>query len=231
MGAPLSQPARACPRPGHCEKATIASQVTAVQMPTFPSVLAGAAEGGALLAGVAFVEGVAGGWNLPEVRTWIDEHLVEPRWMPRPQTISERPVGVIVLDGGGRDGAADTTRVRNALGAARARVVSSLRGFLSSPCDDRFLHAALFRGRVQRIATESGAEWMPKPDVNDALSDIVLSLFAADMLMRRELYERSLCVCDLCGRVSFDRDQTSARGCPEHVPRTEGSSGFRRWTA
>ena len=44
----------------------------------------------------------------------------------------------------------------------------------------------------------------------------VLSLFAVDMLMHRDFHERSLCVCDACGRVSFNPGTTTRTGCPEH---------------
>ena len=105
----------------------------------------------------------------------------------------------------------------------RWRVIVTLRGLLASPADDRFLQAAIFAGRVRRPQSE----WLAEPRDTDALSDIVLSLFAIDVLSHREFHEQNLCVCDVCGRISYNPKATSRAGCADHVPATDTSSGFR----
>ena len=103
------------------------------------------------------------------------------------------------------------------------RVVVTLRGLLASPSDDRFLQAALFAGRIKR----DKGEWQARPAETERLSDIVLSLFVVDILSHRDFHEKNLCVCDVCGRLSFDRAQFSRFGCIDHSPKSEATSGFQ----
>ena len=44
------------------------------------------------------------------------------------------------------------------LAMSRWRVILTLRGLLANPCDDRFLQAAIFAGRVQRRSSEWHAQ-------------------------------------------------------------------------
>jgi hypothetical protein len=90
----------------------------------------------------------------------------------------------------------------------------TLRGLLSKPCDDRFLHAAIFSGRVRR----DQARWILGARDGDALHDVVLGLFAVDVLSHREFHQQNLCVCDTCGRISYNPAATTRAGCAEHRP-------------
>jgi hypothetical protein len=90
----------------------------------------------------------------------------------------------------------------------------TLRGLISTPCDDRFLNAAIFAGRVRR----EGGRWRLAMRDRDTLTDVVLGLFAVDVLEHRELHQQTLCVCDTCGRISYDPATTTRSGCHEHVP-------------
>ena len=110
------------------------------------------------------------------------------------------------------------------LAMARWQVILTLRGLLSTPADDRFLHAAIFSQRVQRVA----GMWRASVGDRDSMSDVVLSLFAVDVLAYREFHEQNLCVCDVCGRISYNPRQTSRSGCGDHVPGTEATSGVQR---
>jgi hypothetical protein len=186
-------------------------------------------EHGALVAGIAFVEGVAATWGVQELRAWIQEHLISPGRMAQLVRVNEAVVGTIALDA--EPTAATDARIDDLpklLAMARSRVVVTLRAFLASPSDDRFVHSAIFNDRVQRIKVERGNVWVARPIEKDQLSDIVLSLFCVDILMHRDFHERNLCVCDVCGRISFTPDATSKHGCAEHVPRTETTSGIHR---
>jgi hypothetical protein len=106
---------------------------------------------------------------------------------------------------------------------ARWQVILTLRGLLSTPADDRFLHAAIFSQRVKRVA----GTWRASVGDRDSMSDIVLSLFAVDVLAYREFHEQNLCVCDVCGRISYNPRATSRGGCSDHVPATEAASGVQ----
>jgi hypothetical protein len=174
----------------------------------------------ALLGGVAFVEGTAAGWGCWELTGWFEDHLVKRGYMARaPQFVSEPPIGLVTLDpraSASQDPAVmGIDRLPAVLSAARARVVETLRAILPPARDVRFAAAALEAGRVKAIVEDGRAAVTPSPDESDRLSDIALSLFAADMLDFREFYETELCVCSTCGRVSFE--PTKGRtGCFQH---------------
>jgi hypothetical protein len=93
------------------------------------------------------------------------------------------------------------------------------------PSDDRFLHGAIFVGRVQRVMAGKQPVWAARPEETDKLIDIVLSLFAADILMHRESYETDLCVCNRCGKISFHPRIAGRYGCSEHRSRSRRSGG------
>jgi hypothetical protein len=52
----------------------------------------------------------------------------------------------------------------------------------------------------------------------------VLSLFAVAILSERAFYDRQMCVCDTCGRVSFDAQPGFRRSCNAHAPRASTTS-------
>src|SRR6185369_15612088 len=68
------------------------------------------------------------------------------------------------------------------------KTVFTLRGLLASPMDDRFVQAAIFSNRVQRLK----GTWLARPPMTAFLSDIVLSLFVVDVLSQRDFYEQNL---------------------------------------
>ena len=189
-----------------------------------------ATERSVLVAGVAFIEGVATGWGCWELSGWFEEHLVSTgRIHNIPPVVTEEGFGFISIDArrsGGiahRDqAAAALAQLPKLLATARARVVDALRAFLPPRCDDRFLRAALYAGRVERKPVGHDVAWLSTPRETDRLSDVVLSLFAADALTHREFHEANLCVCEACGRVSFDPAAVPRTGCRVHA---RGQSG------
>jgi hypothetical protein len=184
------------------------------------------------MGGLLFIERVAAGNLGPvELGEWIEEHLVSVGRMPRPASVSQPGVGTFHLEPPA-DPATTPPQCSLAelLAAVRTKVVAAVRGMIMTPPDDRFLAAAIFKERVERVRVGDKMAWVARPRVDDALSDIVLSLFAADVLGNREVYEQRLCVCEICGRVSFAEAAAVPRwGCTEHKPR-EGMtfSGFMR---
>jgi hypothetical protein len=149
---------------------------------------------------------------------WFQRHLVGAGWMPWPGQVSERMVGgVALVPGSGSMATPDlAARCELIVQEARALVVITLRGFIAVDSDDRFLSAAIFRDRVQRDSRGMMAGWVPRPRASDPLSEIVLSLFAADILGNRETYDRALGVCRVCGRVAFDPSSLERPRCPAH---------------
>ena len=172
-----------------------------------------------LIGGLAFMEGVLAGGPCRETLTsWLQTHLVTPGRMVSPPVIVEPGAGAIAM----RGRASDEQVVAAVLQLAYARVVAALRGMVGRPADQSFLVAAIHSDRVRRVIVAGEPRWVARPSIGDRLSDIVLSLFAADALEHREEYDTRLSVCDVCGRVGFD-GATSLRRCPAHA----SSSGAR----
>jgi hypothetical protein len=190
--------------------------MTLHQMHATLPAFSGAGERRALLAGITFLE-VTDSDRL-EVATlarWFEEHVVASGCMPRLSVVLEPPAGSVALRPSGAALARANADLPRLVDTARARVVGALRGLVTVPSDDRFLRAAIFLGRVRRHE----GRWIARPEPTAPLSGIVLSLFAVPLLSERAFYERELCVCEVCGRVSFDR-ATSSRGlCHVHAAR------------
>jgi hypothetical protein len=199
----------------------------------------GTPDRGALVAALRFVEGVGAGWELKDLSAWFADEMVGPGRMTPVGTVTEAVVGSIALDPATSavgERVATLNDLPKLLAISRSRVVVTLRGFIANTPNDRFLQAAIYAGRVERLRVGSEAVWIARPKERELLSDIVLSLFAVDMLMHRDFHERSLCVCDACGRVSFNPGTTTRTGCPEHpsggtppngLLRTASQTGFK----
>lgn len=194
-------------------------------LPTLPSFAAHAdgAERTTLLAGLTFVEASTTGWTARDLLLWLGSSAALFGWPGAPVSVSDPAIGTIALHPGSRVTASHVGRpeeLPKLLTLARWKAVMTLRGLLSG--DDGFLKGAIFKGRVQRDAKASS--WLSRPRETDLLSDIVLSLFASDILAYREFHEDNLCVCDVCGRISYNPRSTSRGGCAEHL-NGEVSSG------
>jgi hypothetical protein len=171
----------------------------------------------ALVAALTFLDRANQGLlGVGALDAWIQRYLVGTGWMPWPGQVSERMVGGMALIPGTPPTSELAARCESIVQEARTQVVITLRGFIAAECDDRFLSAAIFRDRVQRDSRGMMAAWVPRPRGDDPLSEIVLSLFAADILGNRETYDRALGVCRACGRVAFDATGVDRPHCPVH---------------
>lgn len=152
------------------------------------------------------------------LQTWIRDRLVDPGLMPMPSGLYEPAVGTVTFHEAGADAwaAARQARASRIAVAARLRVSGALFGLMHVPPDDRFLSAAIYGGRVGRVSVDRDSGWRPSLVGNERLSDIVLALFAADVLQHREEYDQQLCVCEICGHLSFDREAECRTRCVEH---------------
>jgi hypothetical protein len=80
-----------------------------------------------------------------------------------------------------------------------------------------FGYSALAAGHVYRCQDARGTPgWVPVAQPRMRLSERVLSLVAADYLLRPEDYETSLMTCSSCGRASFDASRVFAGTCAAH---------------
>jgi hypothetical protein len=180
---------------------------------------------GEIVAALSFVEGTgAGKWGVSDLRLWLDEHLVEPGRMARPSSVREPPAGTSPLSSSrpwemSSEEMDSVAALPEILALARRRVVSTIEGFLSVRGDDRFLIRAIREGQVVRRRTGKEGAWVLRASTNAMLSDIVLGLFAVEILSDRERMEQSLCVCEDCGRIWVEEDARSRRACYEHPPR------------
>ncbi|APR77301.1 Hypothetical protein A7982_02648 [Minicystis rosea] len=156
--------------------------------------------------------------RIADLAGWLRGHLVEHGFMLMPDSVHEPTVGTVPLNDGAPPSWTSTRELRAAriVATTRERVTAALRGLLVRPVDDRFLTAAIFAGRVARVTTEHGTAWRPRLQRSDRLSDVVLACFAADALDHRNQYDVELCVCDVCGRISFDERPTLRTRCLHH---------------
>lgn len=174
------------------------------ELDAFP--VSGAIVRPALAAGLSFMEmSAAESLRLVDLVAWIDDHLVEPGLMPMPRAVQEPAVGSVSITTQPAEAWTMSIdgRVTRIVHAARERVAAAMLGLVAQPVDDRFLNANIFAGRVHRATTDRGTGWQPKLTGNERLGDIVLALFAADVLGHREDYERGLAICEECGRMCF----------------------------
>ena len=180
----------------------------------------GAGERRALLAGITFLD-LAGDHDLTltKLADWFEEHVVASGCSPHLSILLEPPAGSVALRASGVALERSRGDLPRFMSTARARVVGSLRGLIGTPSDDRFLRAAIFLGRVRR----QDGHWVARPEPTAPLSGIVQSLFAVAILAERHFYDQNLCVCDVCGRVSFDPTPAAKRVCPAHAARVSGT--------
>jgi len=176
-----------------------------------------------LAGGISFLELTESGQlGVGDLAAWLDEHVVATGCMTRLPVVFELPAATVALRPGIGAAARAAADLPHIIALSRTRVVEALRGLIASPSDDRFLHTSIFLGRVRR---EQG-RWVARPERSAPLSGIVLSLFAVAILSERSLYDRELCVCDACGRVTLDGTLAMRRACRTHSLQS-GSGTFK----
>jgi len=182
-----------------------------------------------LTGALAFMEGSPFEWTRQDLVDWFTEYLVSPGLMPRPPIAREPDATSVSLDPRADCGG----NVAELLTRSRRRVIAALRGIIAPIVDDRFLNAALYSSRVQRAEMNGRPVWMPSPRETNCLSDIVLSLFAANILMDREYFQAHLCICKTCERIFFRQSRDREDTCDEHTPLqgTDGATSELRLTA
>jgi hypothetical protein len=180
-------------------------------MPSFPAPPGHQSSGG-LRGALEFLDRPASEWTVRDLTEWFNEHLVSPGLLKRPQIVREPGATPVMMDPRIEAGEG----LEELVTRARARVLAALRGLVAPVADDRFLHAAIYGGRVRRTAVNGKPTWIASPREIDFLGDIVLSLLAADILVDRDYYRAHLCLCEVCNRVAYKEVPDSRPICPEH---------------
>ncbi|MGH7295229.1 MAG: hypothetical protein ACRELB_09860, partial [Polyangiaceae bacterium] len=81
-----------------------------------------------------------------------------------------------------------------------------------------FGYSALAAGHVYRCQDAAGAQgWVPVAQPRMRLADRVLSLVAADYLLRSDDYETALYTCAACGFTEFDAARAALGVCRAHA--------------
>jgi hypothetical protein len=150
--------------------------------------------------------------------SWCDEYLVKPGYMNRPTRAFESGVGTIYLATSMVKHQGQDATLRRILTAVRKKVAAILCGLLNDPPDERFLTFLLTTGRVYNIELKHQRVWRIRGRPDDRLRDIVMSLFAADILTNRRIYDQRLSVCNECGRISFRIEMNNRKRCSLHAP-------------
>lgn len=104
------------------------------------------------------------------------------------------------------------------LAEARLQVMSTLLSLQDTDAGVGFGYEALASGLVYRCQDASGAQgWVPVAHPRMRLADRVLSLVAADHLLRAGDYESLLFQCSACELVAFDGERRAQGVCGAHA--------------
>lgn len=172
------------------------------------------------IAALAFLEGVAQLGTIESLRAWFDGEVGPNGWAPDWTAVSEPEHEPLALQP-----SPDKAALRALLRDARANVVQALRGLLWAPGDEAWLGELVASGCVLPAAQAKGAspkesrEYVAVVPAGRPLSELVLALLGADILARRKLYDDRLCVCSVCGSVTFAPETTGRFGCIQHPTR------------
>ncbi len=178
---------------------------------------------GTRAAALAFMDGVSNGWYQGDFTGW---HARDLRASGRLRPPCHQGSVDIIEPGVGRVTLVDDlwelplrarldtmTRLFLGMVSAHTRVLTALRGLVTSQRVD-FVQNAYHAGRLVRARQDLGWHVALGPD--DALSDCVLALFAADYLNHSEEYLHRLGVCRRCGRIRFGEGQRFRTLCDFH---------------
>jgi hypothetical protein len=151
-------------------------------------------------AGLEFVHG-ARAWTARDLARWLlGPYSAATSRVPRPDC--PRRFG----------SAADAAAVWEILERTHADIVAALRQAATSEMPE-LVATARHGGAI--VPTPSGF-WVPRDRARMLLRDRVLSLFAADYLLRPADYRRDLAVCTRCDAVVFDRAARDTGHCGAH---------------
>jgi hypothetical protein len=110
----------------------------------------------------------------------------------------------------------DARMVDRVISSARDEVIARLGQMIDGDGEPAFVYDMVSLGFVVRCEDARQIEgWVPSSTAR-RLADRVLSLFAADYLVRPQDYESELAVCRKCGIVEFDAVPRARGVCSRH---------------
>lgn len=111
----------------------------------------------------------------------------------------------------------DVQEIEKLLACARAEVIDALERLRDPEQAARTVFAMLASNFVVACQDGNGGQgWVPTMTAR-RLADRVLSLFAADYLLRPADYEQGLAVCGICEHIAFDELQARRGICNRHA--------------
>ena len=168
-------------------------------------------------AAIAFIDGVGSGWEKGDLARWLvgPYHQLSMLRIPLGDMRASEASGVFPTAHRGSVSVDDVVRV---MWEARDEVLRTIDEFERGDAQpERFVWRLQSRGVFARIEDELGAHGLvPNESVSQRLADRVLSLIAADYIIRPFDYEDRVAVCRNCGAMTFREEARAERDCGQH---------------
>lgn len=165
-------------------------------------------------AGLAFMSGVAAGWDRRDLAVWLLQKYGKIAIKPK-----ERGREVSTESGVQR---VQQRAISDMLREARWKAFAALEEAATGQA--RFVQEVAGKGLIFR---DEKLGWMPIDRPNARLRGRVLSLFAIDCLVRPSDYRNLLFACPRCESVVFDATAKEIGRCCGNRPQVDTSSGAR----
>ncbi len=162
-------------------------------------------------AGLAFMRGVAAGWNRRDLAVWLLQQYGQLAIKP-----NERGAAVPA------DSGVQSQTISDVLREARWKVFAALEEAAAGQA--RFVQAIAAKGLITR---DNKVGWVPVDRPGARLRGRVLSVFAVDCLERPTDYRNLLLACSRCESIVFDAAAREAGRCCGRIPIVEAASGQR----
>ncbi len=176
-------------------------------------------------AAIAFVDGVGSGWEKEELARWLlgPYHQLSMLRMSHEAMRSEVVSGVFPRSNSG--GTVENDDVVRVMWDARDEVLRIIDAFERGDANaESFVWKLQSRNVFARIEDSSGARGLvPNEGVPQRLAERVLSLIAADYIVRPFDYEDRVAVCRSCGIMTFGPTARVDQDCGLH----RSGSGIR----
>jgi hypothetical protein len=168
-------------------------------------------------AAIAFIDGVGSGWEKGELARWLvgPYHQISMLRSDANDARATDPFGGFSRAHRGEVSVDDVVRVMWEARDEVLRVIDEFERGDAQP--ERFVWRLQSRGVFARIEDDFGAHGLvPNESVRQGLADRVLSLIAADYILRPFDYEDRVAVCRNCGVMTFREQGRAERDCGQH---------------
>ena len=179
-------------------------------------------------AAIDFLDGVRDGWGKRELAAW----LVGPyHQLSLLRCSADELAFAEVVDQAPRSSSPKKCvaerDVEKAMRDARDEVLAIVQRFASGdPSAETFVWRVRNRGALTRVEDEMGKSGLvPNEAPAQRLVERILSLIAADYVVRPLDYEERVAICSTCKTVTFDADARACSDCDAH--RSTNGSGVR----